>query len=159
MIRLLIIFNLICSLLAVLLPLALYLNTGTIENSFSSYHGTTAENILTYSLLTIALSFILTENIVSGLLLIGITVFNMHEYEIIHNLLAYAFFVYATYNIIKDKRYRYIGFAMVFFAILIPIITLYWYEVIALCCLALYGFLYSLRKLKIEINKLKTKIT
>jgi hypothetical protein len=101
---------------------------------------------------------ILTENIVSGLLLIGIALFNMHEYVIIHNLLAYAFFGCATYNIINDKRYRYIGIAMIFFATLIPIITIFWYEVIALLCLALYGFLYSLKKLKIEIKKETNKL-
>ena len=148
-----IVFNLICSSLVMLLPLVLYLKTGTMERSFSSYYGTSAENILTYSLLTVAISFILNENRTSGLLLIGVALFNMHEYTIIHNVLAYAFFICTTYNIINDKRYRFIGIPMVFFAALIPVITLYWYEVIALSCLALYGFLYSMKRLKLEIKK------
>ena len=148
-----IVFNLICSSLVMLLPLVLYLKTGTMERSFSSYYGTSAESILTYSLLTVAISFILNENRTSGLLLIGVALFDMYEYLIIHNVLAYAFFICTTYNIINDKRYRFIGIPMVFFAALIPVITLYWYEVIALCCLALYGFLYSMKRLKIEIKK------
>ena len=148
-----IVFNLICSSLVMLLPLVLYLKTGTMERSFSSYYGTSAENILTYSLLTVAISFILNENRTSGLLLIGVALFNMHEYTIIHNVLAYAFFICTTYNIINDKRYRFIGIPMILFALLIPVITLYWYEVIALGCLALYGFLYSWKRLKIEIKK------
>jgi len=148
-----IVFNLICSSLVFLLPLALYLKTGTMEHSFSSYHGTSAEAILTYSLLVVSISFILNENITSGLLLIGVALFDMHEYLIIHNLLAYAFFGCTTYNIINDKRYRFIGIPMILFAIIIPVITIYWYEVIALLSLSLYGFLYSLKRLKIEIKK------
>ena len=146
-------FNLICSTLVVILPLALYLKTGTIEHSFSSYHGTAATNILTYGLLLVAASFMLSENITVGLLLIGVIVFDTHEYSITHNLFAYGFFLCATYNIINDKRYNYIGIPMIFFAALIPIITLFWYEVIAMFCLATHGFLYSLKKLKIEIQK------
>ena len=148
-----ILFNLICSSLVVFLPLVLYLKTGTMEHSFSSYYGTEATNILTYSLLVVAISFILNEHIMPGLSLIGIALFDMYEYEIIHNVLAYTFFICITYNIINDKRYRYIVIPMIFFAVLIPVITIFWYEVIALFCLSLYGFLYSLKRLKIEIKK------
>ena len=160
--KLSIVFNLICSSIVVLLPLVLYLKTGTMERSFSSYYGTSAEDILTYSLIIVAISFILNENITSGLLLIGVALFDMYEYLMIHNLLAYAFFLCTTYNIINDKRYRLIAIPMILSAFLIPIITLYWYEVIALFCLALYGFLYSLKRLKIEIKKeanLKSQIS
>lgn len=146
-------FNLICSSLTVLLPLALYLKTGTMEHSFSSYHGTAATDILTYSLLIISLSFILSENIITGLFLIGVAIFDTHEYMILHNLFAYGFFLSATYSIVNDKRYRYIGIPIIFCAALIPIITLFWYEVIALLCLAIHGFLYSLKRLKLEIKK------
>jgi hypothetical protein len=151
--KLLPLFNLICSSLVLFLPLTLYLKTGTIEHSFSTYHGTAATDILTYSLLLVSLSFILSENKISGLLLIGVVLFNTHDYMILHNIIAYAFFLSATYNIINDKRYRYIAIPMILFAILIPIITIYWYEVIALNCLALHGFLYSLKKLKIKTKK------
>jgi hypothetical protein len=150
--KLSIVFNLICSSLVLLLPLVLYLKTGTLEKSLSTYYGTSAEGILTYSLLIVAMSFILNENIISGLLLIGVVLFDTYQYSMIHNLLAYTFFIHATYNIITDKRYRFIGIPMILFAFLIPVITFYWYEVIALGCLALHGFLYSLKRLKIEMK-------
>jgi hypothetical protein len=89
------------------------------------------------------------------LFLIGVALFNTHEYLVLHNLFAYGFFLSATYNIVNDKRYRYIGLPIIFCAALIPIITLFWYEVIALLCLAIHGFLYSLKRLKLEIKKEK----
>ena len=142
-------FNLLCSALVILLPLALYTETGKLEYSFSAYYNTSAFYILTCGLLLVAFSFLVSENITSGLLLIGVALFDTYEYTIVHNLFASLFFLHTTYHIINDKRYGILGVPIIISAFFIPYITLFWFEVIAVICLGIHGVLYSLKKLKL----------
>ena len=151
--RLGLLFNLICSALVILLPILLYLKTGKIEYSFSAYSNTLASDILLYSLLIISLSFVVSDNIVSGLLLLGVALFNTYDYEISHHIFAISFFLNTTFHILNEKRYKYIGIPIVISAMFIPLITLFWFEVIALLCLGIHGFVYTLRILRVDRNR------
>jgi hypothetical protein len=152
------VFNLIWSASVIILPVLLYLKTGEIEYSFSSYHDTEASDILMYCLLLTSFSFIVSENVVSGLLLAGVAVFNTYDYSIIHHIFAISFFLNTTYHILNEKRYRYIAIPMIISGVLIPIITIFWFEVIALICLALHGFLYTLKILKVTRDRNKGRL-
>jgi hypothetical protein len=144
-----VIFNLICSSLVVLLPFILYYNAGTIETSVSAYHNTSAKYILLFSLLLVSISYWLNENIGSSILLLGVAAFNMEDFAIIHYTFAVTFFLYTTYNIVKDKRFRYLGYPVIVATFLIPYITFFWFEVIAITSFAVHGVLYSFKKLKV----------
>lgn len=147
--RLGVFLNLICSAAALFLPLALYLKTGIIKYSYSVYHNTEATCILLIGLLVIGLSYVISNNIISGVLLIGVALFNTFDFEWIHNILAGLFFVYTTYTIGKDKRFNYLAVPIISSACLIPIITLFWFETIAVGFFAAHSILYSIKKLKI----------
>ena len=142
--------NLICSAAALLLPLALYLKTGTIKDSYSVYHNTEATYILLVSLLLLGISYLISDNIISGLLLIGIASFNTFDFEWIHNTFAAGFFIYTTYTIFKDKRFNYLAIPIIIASFLIPVITLFWFETIAVGFFAMHSILYSIKKLKIH---------
>lgn len=144
-----VIFNLICSSLVVLLPFVLYYSTGTIETSFSAYHNTSAQYILLFSLILVSISYLVSENPGSSILLLGVAAFNMYDFAIIHYTFAAAFFLYTTYHIVKDKRFRYLGYPVIFATFLIPYITFFWFEVIAILSFAVHSVLYSLKKLKV----------
>lgn len=140
--------NLICSAAALLLPLALYLKTGTIKESYSVYHNTEATYILLISLLLLGISYLISDNIISGILLIGIASFNTFDFEWVHNTFAAGFFIYTTYTIFKDKRFNYLATPVVIASLLIPVITLFWFETIAVGFFAMHSILYSIKKLK-----------
>lgn len=147
--RLGVFLNLICSAAALFLPLALYLKTGTIKYSYSVYHDTEATYILLISLLLLGISYLISDNIISGLLLIGVALFNTFDFEWIHNTFAAGFFIYTTYDIFKDKRFNYLAIPVVSAAFLIPAITLFWFETIAVGFFVMHSILYSIKKLKI----------
>ena len=148
--RLGIFINLICSAAALLLPLALYLKTGTIKESYSVYHNTEATYILLIGLLLLGISYLISDNIISGSLLIGIALFNTFDFEWIHNTFAAGFFIYTAYNIFKDKRFSYLAIPVVSASFLIPVITLFWFETIGVGFFAMHSILYSIKKLKIH---------
>jgi len=133
----------------VFLPLALYLKTDIIKQSFSVYHNTEATYILMISLIIVGISYAVSDNITSGVLLIGVAVFNTFDFEWTHNILAALFFIYTTYTIAKDKRFNYLAIPVVSAAFLIPAITLFWFETVAVGFFALHSILYSIKKLKI----------
>jgi hypothetical protein len=133
----------------VFLPLALYIETGIIKYSFSVYHDTEASYILLIGLLLVGLSYAVSDNVISGLLLIGVASFNTYDFTWTHNIVAGLFFIYTTYNIIKDKRFNYLALPVISAAFLIPAITLFWFESVAVLCFAIHSILYSLKKLKI----------
>jgi len=147
--RLGIFINLICSAAALFLPLALYLKTGTIKYSYSVYHESEATYILLISLLLIGISYIISDNIISGILLFGVALFNTFDYEWTHNTFAALFFLYTTYTIFKDKRFNYLAIPVVSAAFLIPLITLFWFETVAVGFFVTHSILYSIKKLKI----------
>tara|TARA_B110000902_G_scaffold264370_1_gene345714 strand:+ start:983 stop:1444 length:462 start_codon:yes stop_codon:yes gene_type:complete len=147
--RLGVFLNLICSAAALFLPIALYLKTGTIKYSYSVYHGTEATYILLISLLLLGISYLISDNIISGLLLIGVALFNTFDFEWTHNAFAAGFFIYTTYSIFKDKRFNYLAIPVVSAAFLIPAITLFWFETIAVGFFVMHSILYSIKKLKI----------
>lgn len=152
-----VIFNLICSSLVLLLPAALYLKTGTLEVSFSAYHNTSATYILLISLLLVSISYWLSENKISGILLLGVAIFNMYDQPWLHYLFAVSFFLYTTFSILKDKRFKQLAIPTIAAAFLIPFIGLFWFEVVAIISFSIHSILYSLKKLKIiksrTINK------
>ena len=82
-----VIFNLVCSSLVVLLPLILYYSTGTVETSVSAYHNTSAKYILLFSLILVSISYWVSENPGSSILLLGVATFNMEDFVIIIILL------------------------------------------------------------------------
>jgi len=133
----------------VFLPLALYLKTDIIKQSFSVYHNTEATYILMISLIIVGISYAVSDNITSGVLLIGVALFNTFDFEWTHNILAALFFIYTTYTIAKDKRFNYLAIPVVSAAFLIPAITLFWFETVAVGFFALHSILYSIKKLKI----------
>jgi len=133
----------------VFLPLALYLKTDIIKQSFSVYHNTEATYILMISLIIVGISYAVSDNITSGVLLIGVAVFNTFDFEWTHNILAALFFIYTSYTIAKDKRFNYLAIPVVSAAFLIPAITLFWFETVAVGFFALHSILYSIKKLKI----------
>jgi hypothetical protein len=104
-------------------------------------------------LLLIAISFIITENVISGLLLTGVALFNTDDFSTIHNVLAVCFFLYTTYKVYNDKRYSYVAIPVLLSAILIPYITLFWFECVAVLCFSIHSTLYSIKKLKLFNNK------
>jgi len=133
----------------VFLPLALYLKTDIIKQSFSVYHNTEATYILMISLIIVGISYAVSDNITSGVLLIGVALFNTFDFEWTHNILAALFFIYTTYTIAKDKRFNYLAIPVLSAAFLIPAITLFWFETVAVGFFALHSILYSIKKLKI----------
>lgn len=147
--RLGVFINLTCSAAALFLPLALYLKTGIIKYSYSVYHDTEATYILLISLLLIGISYIISDNIISGVLLFGVALFNTFDYEWTHNAFAAGFFIYTTYTIFKDKRFNYLAIPIVSAAFLIPAITLFWFETVAVGFFVTHSILYSIKKLKI----------
>jgi len=144
-----VIFNLVCSSLVVLLPLILYYSTGTVETSVSAYHNTSAKYILLFSLILVSISYWVSENPGSSILLLGVAAFNMEDFVIIHYTFAVAFFLYTTYHIVKDKRFRYLGYPVIASTFLIPYIAFFWFEVIAILSFAVHSVLYSFKKLKV----------
>lgn len=154
-----VIFNLVCSSLVVLLPLILYYSTGTVETSVSAYHNTSAKYILLFSLILVSISYWVSENPGSSILLLGVATFNMEDFVIIHYTFAVAFFLYTTYHIVKDKRFRYLGYPVIASTFLIPYITFFWFEVIAILSFAIHSVLYSIKKLKVIKVRNKNVIT
>jgi len=136
------------------MPIALYFQTGTIKYSFSTYHGTDGTYILMIGLLLVSISFMVTENITSGILLTGVALFNTYDYEITHNVFAISFFIYTTFLIAKDKRYGYLSIPVLIAAALIPYITLFWFECVGVLFFAIHSTLYSIKKLRLYKKKI-----
>ena len=81
--------SLLSSLLGFFIPIILYLVTGTLESSISTYHLTDAKWYLFTSIMLISGGFFVGKQpyMISGLLLISVGIFNI-EYSMIHNILA-----------------------------------------------------------------------
>lgn len=126
------------------LPILLVRIGGVEPRSFSQYYFTPAWWIFVSTLVWISIGLISTLNFLSmlrGVCLQIVAIFDCHFYPEVHNVAAVLFFMISFYQIVNDKRYRFIGYLMLFFA---PICTmsLYYGELIQILLISLFHFLY-----------------
>lgn len=126
------------------LPILLVKIGGEEPRSFSQYYFTPAWWIFVSTLVWISIGLISTPNFLSilrGVCLQIVAIFDCYFYPEVHNTAAVLFFVISFYQIVNDKRYRFIGYLMLFFA---PICTmsLYYGELIQILLISLFHFLY-----------------
>lgn len=147
-------YTIAVSILAYLLPFILYQVTDTVERSISAYHETDASIVLLIMLLLVASSFFtgLLRYKIGGILLILVAIINI-DYGLIHDIVAYTFFLYIATVIFIDKRFYLLSIPMILSLFFINKLGMYAYEVIAIFCIASFSMLYGLRYLKILNTK------
>jgi hypothetical protein len=126
------------------LPIFLVMVGGEEPRSFSQYYFTPAGWIFVSTLVWISIGLMSTQNFLSilrGVCLQVVAIFDCHHYGEAHNIAAVLFFVISFCQIINDKRYRFIGYLMLFFA---PIcgLSLYYGELVQMLLISLFHFLY-----------------
>jgi hypothetical protein len=129
---------------SLVLPILLVIVGGEEPRSFSQYYFTPAGWIFVSTLVWISIGLISTQNYLSalrGVCLQVVAFFDCHNYGELHNIAAVLFFVLSFFQIIDDKRHRFIGYLMLFFA---PICTmsLYYGELVQILLISLFHFLY-----------------
>ena len=136
-------FSLLGTLLGLFLPLFLGFIAGFDQSSFSKYYFTNAKYIYLVSLTIISISFIALNKkwFIPSLSLMILTHFNCRDYEVIHNVSAFVFFVSSLMLIVNDKRYNYIG-RYILTAIPLLFFSIYWFELVCVLLITIFHILY-----------------
>jgi hypothetical protein len=127
-----------------LLPFVLVIVGGKEPRSFSQYYFTPAGPFFIGFLFWISIGLMSVGNwfsVFRGFCLQVVAAYDCHEYRATHNLAAILFFILSLIHILQDKRYRLIGYFMIFFS---PIcaLSLYYGELAQILFISLYHFLY-----------------
>lgn len=136
--------------LGFILPIILGLVGGFDQPSYSHYYFTDAKLIFITFLSLISLTFISLGGkwLISGISLFFLTYVNHIDYTIIHYVFATIFFGNTIRIVITDKRYKIMGFLMVFFVPML-FLSIYMFELIEVLLISFYHFLYFNRLYKL----------
>jgi len=136
-------FSLLGTLLGIFLPLFLGLIGGFNKSSFSEYYFTDAKLFFIVSLTLISFSFISLSKtwFVPAISLLVLTYFNHQTYSEIHQFAAHIFFASSIYLILRDKRFRGIGYLML---LTTPIVffSIYYFELISVLLISIFHLFY-----------------
>jgi hypothetical protein len=136
-------FSLLGTILGLLLPLFLGLIAGFDKPSFSSYYFSDAKLFFIISLTIISLSFVTLSKtwFIPCISLLILTYFNCHDYSEIHQFAAHIFFASSTYLILRDKRFRWIGF-LILLTTPIVFFSIYYFELISVLLISIFHLFY-----------------